>query len=170
MYKRQVYLSAALPLYLAVPVVALLTVALGFVIEKIAYKPLRSAPRMSVMISAIGVSYLLQNLALYVTGGLNKTYPTIPWISDQVDLFGATTKRVTLITPVLTIILVILLVQLINHTKVGMAMRAVAKAFETSQLMGIKINNVISVTFIIGSFLAAVGSMLYFSNYPGRCV
>lgn len=162
-----VYLSAALPLYLAVPVVALLTVALGFVIEKIAYKPLRSAPRMSVMISAIGVSYLLQNLALYVTGGLNKTYPTIPWISDQVDLFGDTTKRVTLITPVLTIILVILLVQLINHTKVGMAMRAVAKDFETSQLMGIKINNVISVTFIIGSFLAAVGSMLYFSNYPG---
>ena len=75
--------------------------------------------------------------------------------------------RVTLITPVLTIILVILLVQLINHTKVGMAMRAVAKDFETSQLMGIKINNVISVTFIIGSFLAAVGSMLYFSNYPG---
>ena len=162
-----VYLSAALPLYLAVPVVALLTVALGFVIEKIAYKPLRSAPRMSVMISAIGVSYLLQNLALYVTGGLNKTYPTLPWISDQVDLFGATTKRVTLITPVLTIILVILLVQLINHTKVGMAMRAVAKDFETSQLMGIKINNVISVTFIIGSFLAAVGSMLYVSNYPG---
>ena len=162
-----VYLSAALPLYLAVPVVALLTVALGFVIEKIAYKPLRSAPRMSVMISAIGVSYLLQNLALYVTGGLNKTYPTIPWISDQVDLFGATTKRVTLITPVLTIILVILLAQLINHTKVGMAMRAVAKDFETSQLMGIKINNIISVTFIIGSFLAAVGSMLYFSNYPG---
>ena len=162
-----VYLSAALPLYLAVPVVALLTVALGFVIEKIAYKPLRSAPRMSVMISAIGVSYLLQNLALYVTGGLNKTYPTIPWISDQVDLFGATTKRVTLITPVLTIILVILLVQLINHTKVGKDMRAVAKDFETSQLMGIKINNIISVTFIIGSFLAAVGSMLYFSNYPG---
>ena len=83
------------------------------------------------------------------------------------DLFGATTKRVTLISPVLTIILVILLVQLINHTKVGMAMRAVAKDFETSQLMGIKINNVLSVTFIIGSFLAAVGSMLYFSNYPG---
>jgi len=162
-----VYLSASMPLYVSIPAVVVLTVALGFAIERCAYKPLRQAPRMSVMISAIGVSYLLQNLALYVTGGLNKTYPTIPWISDQVDLFGATTKRVTLITPVLTIILVILLVQLINHTKVGMAMRAVAKDFETSQLMGIKINNVISVTFIIGSFLAAVGSMLYFSNYPG---
>lgn len=162
-----VYLSASLPLYLAIPIMVILTVALGFLIEKVAYKPLRSAPRMSVMISAIGVSYLLQNLALYVTGGLNKNYPTIPWISDQVELLGATTKRVTLITPVLTIVLVIALVALINHTKVGMAMRAVSKDFETSQLMGITINNVISVTFIIGSFLAAMGSMLYFSNYPG---
>ena len=74
---------------------------------------------------------------------------------------------VTLVTPVLTIVLVAVLMQLINHTKIGMAMRAVAKDFETSQLMGIKINSVISVTFIIGSFLAAVGSLLYFTNYPG---
>ena len=71
-----------------------------------------------------------------------------------------------MVTPILVVILVIALTQLINRTKVGMAMRAVAKDFETSQLMGIKINSVISVTFIIGSFLAAVGSMLYFTNYP----
>ena len=162
-----VYLSAALPLYAAVPLVLLLTVALGFVIERVAYKPLRSAPRMSVMISAIGVSYLLQNLALYITGGLNKNYPAIPLISEQVTIGPATTKVVTLVTPVLTIVLVAVLMQLIHHTKIGMAMRAVAKDFETSQLMGIKINSVISVTFIIGSFLAAVGSLLYFTNYPG---
>ena len=66
----------------------------------------------------------------------------------------------------LVIVLVLLLQWLINHTKIGMAMRAVAKDFETSQLMGIQINKVISVTFIIGSFLAAVGSLLYFTNYP----
>ena len=144
-----------------------LTVLLGFLIERVAYKPLRTAPRMSVMISAIGVSYLLQNLALYVTGGLNKNYPAIPVISEQVTIGPATTKVVTLVTPVLTIVLVAVLMQLINHTKIGMAMRAVAKDFETSQLMGIKINSVISVTFIIGSFLAAVGSLLYFTNYPG---
>ena len=162
-----VYLSAALPLYAAVPLVLLLTVALGFVIERVAYKPLRSAPRMSVMISAIGVSYLLQNLTLYVTGGLNKNYPAIPLISEQVTIGPATTKVVTLVTPVLTIVLVAVLMQLINHTKIGMAMRAVAKDFETSQLMGIKINSVISVTFIICSFLASVGSLLYFTNYPG---
>ena len=162
-----VYLSASLPLGIAIPLVLLLTVLLGFLIERVAYKPLRTAPRMSVMISAIGVSYLLQNLALYVTGGLNKNYPAIPVISEQVTIGPATTKVVTLVTPVLTIVLVAVLMQLINHTKIGMAMRAVAKDFETSQLMGIKINSVISVSFIIGSFLAAVGSLLYFTNYPG---
>ena len=162
-----VYLSASMPLYAAIPLMVVLTVLLGFVIERVAYKPLRTAPRMSVMISAIGMSYLLQNLALYITGGLNKNYPTLPWISDQITVLGATTKRVTVITPFLTLVLVILLVWLINHTKIGMAMRAVSRDFETAQLMGIRINSVISVTFVIGSFLAAVGSMLYFSNYPG---
>lgn len=162
-----VYAAASLPLYIAIPLVLVVTVVIGFLIERVAYKPLRSAPRMSVMISAIGVSYLLQNLALYVTGGLSKMYPTIPFISDSVTIGTATTKMVTLITPVLTLVLVVVLVLFIQKTKIGMAMRAVSKDFETSQLMGIKINNVISVTFIIGSFLAAMGSMLYFSNYPG---
>ena len=120
---------------------------------------------MSIMISAIGVSYLLQNFAWYMTSGLAKQYPTIPWISDSVSIGSATTKIVTLVTPVLTILLVTALVLLIRHTKIGMAMRAVSRDFETSQLMGIKINAVISTTFIIGSFLAAVGSMLYFTNY-----
>lgn len=162
-----IYLCTVMPLYVAIPVVLLLTVLLGFVIERVAYKPLRSAPRMSVMISAIGVSYLIQNTIAYLTGGLTKQYVDIPWISDTVTLFGASTKRVTLITPVLTIVLVVLLVLLVNHTKAGMAMRAVSKDFETSQLMGIKINTVISTTFVIGSFLAGVGALLYFSNYTG---
>lgn len=160
-----VYASASLPMYISIPIVLIGTVILGVLIERAAYKPLRSAPRMSVMISAIGVSYLLQNLALYITGGLPQTYPAIPWISDTITIFGTTTKRVTVLTPILTIFLVIALVALIKYTKVGMAMRAVSKDFETSQLMGIKINSVISTTFIIGSFLAAVGSLLYFSSY-----
>lgn len=162
-----IYLSASMPLYISLPLVIIITAALAFVVERVAYKPLRTAPRMSVMISAIGVSYLLQNLALYSTGGLNKNYPKIPWISDDITIFGAAVKRVTVITPILTIVLVVGLVLLINHTKIGMAMRATAKDFETAQLMGIKINSVISATFIIGAVLAAVGSMLYFTNYPG---
>ena len=161
-----VYISASgLPLYVSIPLVLVLTAFIGFLIERVAYKPLRSAPRMSIMISAIGVSYTLQNLVLYITGGLNQYYPSIPFISESVTIGTATTKMVTIITPVLTLVLVIALVMLINHTKIGMAMRAVSKDFETSQLMGIKINRVISVTFVIGSFLAGVGSLLYFTNY-----
>ena len=160
-----VYLTATLPLSISVPLVILLTVALGFVVERVAYKPLRSAPRMSIMISAIGTSYLLQNLMWYVTGGLAKQYPVLPWLSDTVQIGSASTKVVTIVTPILTVLLVVGLVMLIQHTKVGMAMRAVSRDFETSQLMGIKINAVISTTFIIGSALAAVGSMLYFTNY-----
>ncbi|MDD6024485.1 MAG: branched-chain amino acid ABC transporter permease [Oscillospiraceae bacterium] len=160
-----VYLSASLPLYISMPLVLILTVLIGFAIERVAYKPLRSAPRMSVMISAIGVSYLLQNLCAYITGGLAQQYPTVPGISNTVTIGNATTKVVTIVTPFLVIALVVALVLLINHTKIGMAMRAVAKDYDTAQLMGIKYNAVISATFVIGSFLAAVGSVLYFTNY-----
>ena len=160
-----IYLTASLPIGLSIPLVIILTVALGFTVERVAYKPLRAAPRMSIMISAIGVSYLLQNLMWYITGGLAKQYPVLPGLSETIKIGSATTKVVTVVTPVLTIVLVVALVLLINKTKIGMAMRAVSKDFETSQLMGIKINNVISTTFIIGSAMAAIGSMLYFTNY-----
>ena len=166
-----VYAAAQMPLYIVLPLVLVATVLLGFAIERAAYKPLRNAPRMSLMISAIGVSYLVQNLAFYITGGVPQPMKTpIPWISNNVTLWGASTKMVTLVTPVLTILLVVVLVLLINHTKIGMAMRAAAKDFETAQLMGIKINRVISTTFVIGSFLAAVGAILYFTNYPSVAI
>ena len=161
-----IYISAALPMYIAIPIVIALTIGLGFFIERAAYKPLRSAPRMSVMISAIGVSYLLQNTATYVTGGQPMTYPSIEALTKTINICGASTKLVVIITPVLVLVLILLLTTLINHTKIGMAMRAVSKDFETSRLMGIKINNVISMTFVIGSALAVVGSILYFTTYP----
>jgi len=161
-----IYVSAAVPIYIAIPIVIAMTIALGFFIERAAYKPLRSAPRMSVMISAIGVSYLLQNLATYITGGQPMTYPTINALNNTVNIVGTPTKLVVIITPFLVLILVAALTQLINRTKIGMAMRAVSKDFETSRLMGIKVNSVISATFIIGSGLAVVGSILYFTTYP----
>ena len=156
--------AAAIPLSMVL--VLVLTVVLGFFIERVAYKPLRSAPRMSVMISAIGVSYLLQNTATYITAAQPTNYPTLPFLGDTIQVAGTSIKWVVVLTPFLVVALVVVLTQLINHTKIGMAMRAVAKDFETSQLMGIKINSVISMTFIIGSALAAVGSMLYFTTYP----
>ena len=161
-----VYLSASLPLPVALPLMVVLVVALGFFIERCAYKPLRSAPRMSVMISAIGVSYLLQNTATYITAAQPTNYPTLPFLGDTIQVAGTSIKWVVVLTPFLVVALVVVLTQLINHTKIGMAMRAVSKDFETARLMGIKINNVISMTFVIGSALAVVGSILYFTTYP----
>ena len=160
-----IYVSASMPMAVAIPVVLLMTVLLGVLIERAAYKPLRSAPRMSVMISAIGVSYLLQNLATYITGGLARPYPEIACLKRSFALGSLNVKIITVLTPVLTILLVIALVIFIKHTKTGMAMRAVSKDFDTARLMGIRVNKVITITFIIGSFLAGVGSILYFSNY-----
>ncbi len=160
-----VYMAASMPMAVSIPLVLILTVALGVAIEKAAYSPLRTAPRMSVMISAIGVSYLLQNLATYITGGIARAYPDIPFLTQVLQVGSLSMKRITIITPILTIALVVVLVILIQKTKIGMAMRAVSRDFETSQLMGIKINSVISMTFVIGSFLAGVASILYFSNY-----
>ena len=162
-----VYASASMPMAVSIPVVLVMTVLLGVLIERAAYKPLRSAPRMSVMISAIGVSYLLQNLATYITGGLARPYPEIAILKKTLAVGSLSVKVITIVTPLLTILLVVALVLIIKHTKMGMAMRAVAKDFDTAQLMGIRIDRVISITFVIGSLLAAVGSILYFS-YIGQ--
>ncbi|MGN0354627.1 MAG: branched-chain amino acid ABC transporter permease [Muricoprocola sp.] len=159
-----IFAMASFPWFIAIPIVLIGTVLLGVTIEKVAYKPLRSAPRMSIMISAIGVSYLLQNLATYLFTALPKSYPEIPFLKKIFQFGDISASLVTLITPVLTVVLVFLLMQLINHTKIGMAMRAVSKDTETARLMGIKVDSTISMTFVIGSLLAAVGSILYFTD------
>jgi len=159
-----IFSMASLPWQIAIPLVCILSVALGVAIERVAYKPLRSAPRMSIMISAIGVSYLLQNLATYLFTALPRSYPEIPFLKKIFQIGPVSASLVTFITPLLTLLLVVGLMFLINHTKFGMAIRAVSKDFETAQLMGIRLNNTISLTFVIGSLLAAVGSILYFTD------
>lgn len=159
-----IFAMAVFPWFIAVPIALLVTVLLGVSIERAAYRPLRSAPRMSVMISAIGVSYLLQNLATYLFTALPKGYPEIPFLKKIYQLGGLSASFVTFLTPVLTLIIVYGLMILINKTKIGMAMRAVSKDYDTASLMGIKINRVITFTFAIGSLLAAIGSVLYFTD------
>lgn len=159
-----IFAMASLPWFIAVPLVLIITVFLGVFIERVAYRPLRSAPRMSVMISAIGVSYLLQNLATYLFTALPKGYPEIPFLKRIFQIGGLSASFVTFLTPVLTLIIVYALIILINKTKIGMAMRAVSKDYDTAALMGIKINKVITFTFAVGSLLAAVGSILYFTD------
>lgn len=155
-----------LPWYVAIPLVLFMTALLGVVIERIAYKPLRTAPRMSIMISAIGVSFFLENFATYLFTGLPKSFPGIGFLQIPLEWGTVKLQSVSIITPIVTIVLVIALMTLVNKTKMGMAMRAAAKDFETAQLMGIKINRVISFTFAVGSVLAAVGAILYFSPRP----
>lgn len=159
-----IFAMANLPWFIAIPVTLIVTVVLGVTIERVAYRPLRSSPRMSVMISAIGVSYLLQNLATYLFTALPKGYPEIPFLKKIYQIGGLSASFVTFLTPVLTLVLVYLLILLINHTKIGMAMRAVSKDYETASLMGIKINKTISFTFAVGSLLAGIGSILYFTD------
>lgn len=159
-----IFAIAVMPWYIAIPVVLLATVTLGVGIERVAYRPLRNAPRMSVMISAIGVSYLLQNLATYLFTALPKGYPSIPVLKRVIVFKGLSTSLVTLLTPALTVVLVYMLIILINKSKTGMAMRAVSRDYETARLMGIKIDKTVSFTFAMGSLLAGVGSILYFTD------
>lgn len=119
---------------------------------------------MSIMISAISVSYLLQNLATYLFTAIPRGYPEIPLLKRIFQVGELSASLVTVITPVLTIVLVALLMVLVNRTKTGMAMRAVSKDFETAKLMGIDINAIITTTFAIGSLLAGIGSILYFTD------
>ena len=155
-----------LPWYIAMVVVIIASVALGVLLEKAAYKPLRNAPRMSIMISAIGASFLLENLATYLFTGVPKGFPDIPILTKAVNIGDISLSVATIITPFVTIILLFVVLFITNKTKIGMAMRAVSKDFETAKLMGININRVISTTFVIGSSLAAIGAILWGSKYP----
>ncbi|MHC1771937.1 MAG: branched-chain amino acid ABC transporter permease [Flexilinea sp.] len=159
-----IFALADFPWYISIPLVLIGTIIIGVIIEKLAYKPLRSAPRMSIMISAIGVSLLLQNLATYLFTALPRGYPEIPYLKKIFQFGPLSASVVTFLTPVLTLILVILMMLMLSKTKIGMAMRAVSKDYETAEIMGIKINSVVSFTFAIGSLLAAIGSILYFTD------
>ena len=105
-----IYSIAVFPWFIAIPVVILATVVLGVLIERVAYRPLRSAPRMSVMISAIGVSYLLENLANYLFTAMPQSYPQIPILKHVYTFGDISVSRVTILAPILTIVLTILLV------------------------------------------------------------
>ena len=159
-----IYSMAVFPWYISIPLVIVGTIALGVIIERMAYKPLRSAPRMSVMISAIGVSYLLENLANYLFTAMPQSYPQIDMLKHVYTFGDITVSRVTLIAPILTVIMTIGLILLVNHSKLGMAMRACSKDQDTARIMGIKVDKIITMTFVVGCGLAAVGSILYFTD------
>ncbi|MBZ2175903.1 branched-chain amino acid ABC transporter permease [Schnuerera sp. xch1] len=156
----------SIPWWLVFILASVLTGLIGLLLEKIAYKPLRDAPRITVLISAIGASFFLQNFGIVVFGGRPKAFPIPDVLNKVVNLGGVSINIITFIIPTITIILLIALTYFINKTKTGMAMRALSRDYETARLMGIDVNKIISITFFIGSFLAAVGGVMWGTKYP----
>ena len=153
-----------LPPLFAVLFSILLCALLGVLIEFLAYKPLRQAPPLSVLITAIGVSYFLQNLALLLFGSQQMAYPTLIRLG-QVSVGGVTIDGITILTLLVTALIMVVLSFFINHTRLGKAMRAVSEDKAAASLMGISVNRTISITFAIGSALAAVASIFYGMSY-----
>lgn len=140
---------------------------LGITIEKLAYKPLRSATKLAVLITAIGVSYLLQNSAQLIWGSNPKSFSSAIRI-DNIKLFGGKLMITgeALVTILACVVIMIALTLFTNRTKMGKAMRAVSEDRGAAQLMGINVNSTISLTFAIGSALAAIAGVLLCSAYP----
>ena len=136
---------------------------LGVVIEKVAYTPLRKAPRLSLLITAIGISFLLENGAQLLFGADTKSMD--PIVTGQVMLGSLKISKAALLTIAVTIVAMVALTLTVQKTKLGKAMRAVSEDMGAAQLMGISLNKTISFTFAIGSALAGIGSVLYLCAY-----
>ena len=149
---------------LSVVLAVVISTLLGVVIEKVAYTPLRSAPRLSLLITAIGISFLLENGAQLVFGADTKSMD--PIVTGYTSIGGVNISYAALITIVVSVIAMVLLTFLVQKTKLGKAMRAVSEDMGAAQLMGISLNRTISFTFAVGSALAGIGSVLYLCAYP----
>lgn len=140
---------------------------LGVTIERVAYRPLRGASPLAVLITAIGVSYLLQNIALLVFGSDTKAFSNLVTFPNLVLFDGQLViKSVTIVTVIVSVIIMVGLTLFVKKTKIGRAMTAVSEDKGAAQLMGINVNGTIAVTFAIGSSLAAIAGVLLCSAYP----
>jgi len=155
-----------LPWFISFPMAMLITGLMGMLLDRCAYKPLRNAPRISLLISAIGASFLLENLAIVVIGGIPKGFPRPQTFDQVITILGVRVQVLTLYTPIITILLLVGLLYIIYRTKVGKAMRAASKDFEATRLMGINLDRIIAITFFLGSFLAAAGGIMWAMKYP----
>ncbi len=160
-------ISANIPGIVAIAVSIIVCVVLGVTIEFLAYRPLRKAPSLSVLITAIGVSYLLQNLSLLIFGSEQKSFVLNDIFGKikPITFGGLTINGITLLTLIVTVVIMLALTLFINKTRMGKSMRAVSEDKEAAELMGINVNRTITVTFAIGSALAAIASVFYGGAY-----
>jgi branched-chain amino acid transport system permease protein len=154
-----------LPWPLAVLVSIILTVVMGVTIERFAYRPLRTSPKLSVLISAIAVSFFLESLATVIFGGLPKSFPAPDFFNIVNTVGGVAIPNVTIVIPIVALACLAGLVYVIEHTKTGMAMRAVSRDYTASRLMAIDVDKIVTLTFVIGSALAAIGGVLWGIRY-----
>ena len=159
--------TLGLPAWVAILMSVAVCTVLGITIERIAYKPLRGASSLSMLITAIGVSYFLQNAALILFGADTKSFNSVVNLPSLKLMDGAITiSDETLVTIVVCVLVMVLLTTFINKTKTGQAMLAVSADRGAATLMGINVNRTIAVTFAIGSGLAAIAGVLLCSSYP----
>jgi len=154
------------PWPLACGVAVVTTGFLGVMLELGAYRPLRTAPRISLLISAIAASFFLENVSLVIVGGIPRPFPVPAWIAESLVVGGTYIPRLSLVIPVVTAVLLGSLFLLLYRTQMGRAMRAVAYDLETTSLMGVNVNRVISLAFLVGSLLAGGGGLLWAMKYP----
>lgn len=164
MQQAMPYLPGWLMLLLAAIIAYVVAASLNFVIEKVAYRPLRNSPRLAPLITAIGVSILLQTLAMIIWKPNYKAYPTL-LPSTPYEIGTAVITPTQILVLAVTAIALAALMYLVNYTKLGRAMRATAENPRVAALMGVKPDMVISATFIIGAVLAAIAGIMYASNY-----
>ena len=155
-----------LPWGIAFILAVLLTGVFGIVIERAAYRPLRNSPRVSILISAIGVSFLMQNLGILIFGGRPVPFP-VPPVFDQVVIVGTTRfMSVSIYIPIITLLFLVILQTVVRKTKTGMAMRACSTDIPAARLMGVDVNRIVMFTFATGSLLAAIGGIMWGLRYP----
>jgi len=148
-------------------VVSVISVAgIGILVDRVAYRPLRDAPRISALISAIGVSFFLQNVAIVFFQAIPRQVYRPAWLEQPMLWGDVRVLPLTLFVPVLSFCLMMVLVYIVYHTKAGLGMRAISKDIETSYLMGVPVNKVIALTFGIGSALAAASGIMWALRYP----
>jgi branched-chain amino acid transport system permease protein len=155
-----------LPWVVAMVVSIIGVAALGIMVDRIAYRPLRDAPRISALISAIGVSFFLQNVAIVFFQAIPRQVYRPEWLETPMLWGDVRVLPLTLFVPALSFILMLVLVYIVYHTKSGLGMRAISKDIETSYLMGVPVNKVIALTFGIGSALAAASGIMWALRYP----
>ncbi|KAF5031949.1 High-affinity branched-chain amino acid transport system permease protein LivH [anaerobic digester metagenome] len=155
-----------LPWPVAMVLAILVTASLGVLVDQVAYRPLRDAPRISALISSIGVSFFLQNVAIVFFQAIPREVYRPQWLEDPILFHGVRVLPLTLFVPLLSLVLMLLLIYIVYRTKTGLGMRAISKDIETSYLMGVPVNRVIAVTFGIGSALAAASGIMWALRYP----